>query len=194
MKYNNKLNLVEYVQIVNEIAKEFFDEDGYEFTPQVGEIYAVCAFFNHCVELEETDKIKKHPIIDMADMQELFDDEDFMKHFNDEINHSDNVVNASLTFGHAYNHVLDIVDFKKNDANSFATAIASGMSSILKSFRESFSDEEINKFTSIAQQVIEGKISNQGIVDAYANSDRFKENTKSIENETQVVIPFPQKK
>ena len=194
MKYNNKLNLVEYIQVVEEITNEFFDANTYEFTPHIGEVYAVCTYFNHCVELEETDTIKKHPIEEMDDMQELLDNEDFMKHFNEEINESENVINASLTFGHAYNHVLDIVEFKKNDANAFATAISAGMGAILKSFRESFSDDEIGKFTNIAQQIVEGKISNQGIVDAYTNSDRFKENTESIKSETPVVIPFPQKK
>ena len=194
MKYNNKLNLVEYIQVVEEITNEFFDANTYEFTPHIGEVYAVCAYFNHCVELEETDTIKKHPIEEMADMQELLDNEDFMKHFNEEINESENVINASLTFGHAYNHVLDIVEFKKNDANAFATAISAGMGAILNSFRESFSDDEISKFTNIAQQIVEGKISNQGIVDAYTNSDRFKEKTESIKSETPVVIPFPQKK
>lgn len=194
MKYNNKLNLIDYLQVVNEIAQEFFDANTYEYTPQVGELYAVCSYFNHCVELEETDTIKKHPIEDMMDMQELYEDDDFMEHFWNEIDDFD-CVKTSLTFGHAYSQALDIVNYKKSDANSFAIAISSGMDAILTSFRESFSDDEIKKFTEIAQQVVEGKLSNEAIVDAYEKSDRFKENTKQIEeNQNPQVIQFPIKK
>lgn len=193
MKFNNKLNLVEYLQVVNEIAQEFFDVNTYEYTPHIGEIYAVCAYYNHCVELEDTDHIKVHPIEDLSDMQQLYDNLEFMAHFWQEIDGTESI-ETSFTFGHAYEQALDIVDYKKSDANSFAIAITSGMEAILKAFRESFSDDEIKKFTNIAQQVVEGKLSNQAIVDAYGNSDRFKENTEKLQGEDNVVIPFPQKK
>jgi hypothetical protein len=193
MKFNNKLNLVEYLQVVNEIAQEFFDVNTYEYTPHIGEVYAVCAYYNHCVELEDTDEIKIHPIEDLGEMQQLYDNAEFMAHFWEEIDGIESV-QTSFTFGHAYEQALDIVEYKKSDANSFAIAISSGMGAILNAFRESFSDDEIKKFTNIAQQVVEGKLSNQAIADAYENSDRFKENTEKLQRDDNVVIPFPQKK
>lgn len=192
MKYNNKLNLVDYLQVVTEMANEFFDVEHYEYTPQIGEIYAVCTYFNHCVELEDTDTIKQHPINDIMEMQQLFDDEDFMEHFNNEIDGYTSV-QANLTFGRAYQMAMDIVENKKSDANAFATAISAGMDTILKSFRESFSDDDIKKFTDIAQQVVSGKLSNEAIVDAYGNSDRFKENTEEIQKSHIKIVPFPDK-
>ena len=189
MKYNNKLNLVDYINVVNELANEFFDDEHYEYTPQVGEMYAVCAYFNYCVELEDTDEIKQHPITDILEMQQLFDNEEFMNHFNEEIDGYSSV-KINLTFGHAYNTAIDIVENKKSDANSFANAISAAMDAILKSFRNSFSDEEINKFTNIAQQIVDGKISNEAIVNAYEKSDRFKENTEQLNNDK--IVHFTQ--
>lgn len=191
MKYNNKLNLVEYLQVVNKIVGEYFDANTYEYTPQIGEISAVCTYFNYCVELEDTDDIKIHPIVDIMDMQYLYDNVDFMTHFNEEI---DAPVFASFTFGNAYDKAMDIIEYKKNDANSFATAISSSMDAILKSFKDSFSDSDIEKFTEIATQITSGKLSNEAIVEAYGNSDRFKENTESLISDEPDVIPFPKKK
>ena len=185
MKFNNKLNLVEYLQVVNEIAQEFFDSNTYEYTPQIGEMYAVCAYFNHCVELEDSDDIKVHPIEDIMDMEQLYDNEEFMKHYNEAILNNDDI--ASLLFGNAYNQAKDIVEYKKSDANAFATAISLGMEAILKSFKNIFSDEDINKFADIAKQISNGKLSNEAIVEAYENSSRFKGNTKELES---TIIPF----
>lgn len=193
MKFNNKLNLVEYLQVVNEIAQEFFDSNTYEYTPQIGEMYAVCAYFNHCVELEDSDDIKVHPIEDIMDMQQLYDNEEFMKHYNEAILNNDDI--ASLLFGNAYYQAKDIVEYKKSDANAFATAISLGMEAILKSFKNIFSDEDINKFADIAKQITEGKLSSEAIVEAYGNSDRFKEKTEELNaSHKPSVIPFPQKK
>lgn len=190
MKYNNKLNLVEYFQIIDEIVHEYFDMDTYEYVPQFGELFAICSYYNHCVELEESDDFKIHPIEDIMDMKELLENEDFMSHYNTEINCLDSL-NATFTFGHAYDKAMEIVDYKKNDANSFANAIGSAINAILTSFRESFSDEEIEKFTTIAQQVVDGKLSNEAIVAAYDKSERFKQNTDELSGKN--IIPFPSK-
>lgn len=192
MKFNNKLNLVDYLQVVNEITNEFFDANTYEYTPQIGEMFAICAYFNHCVELEEEDEIKTHPIVDIMDMEQLYDNDEFMKHYYEEIWNENNY---KLTFGNAYDKAIDIVEYKKSDANAFATAIASGMGAILKSFKDSFSDDEIKRFTEIAEQVTNGKLSGEAIVEAYGNSDRFKEKTEELSTSSEpTVIPFPQKK
>ena len=195
MKFNNKLSLVDYLQVVNEIANEFFDMNSYEYTPQIGEIYAVCAYFNYCVELEDTDEIKVHPITDIMDMQQLFDNEEFMEKYNAAVIDNNAITKFSLTFGNAYHQANAIVNYKKNDANSFAIAISSSMNAILNSFRESFSDEEITNFTNIADQIVQGKLSSDAIVEAYGNSSRFKDNTNELNSLSESnIIPFSQDK
>ena len=127
------------------------------------------------------------------DMQQLYDNAEFMKHYNEAILDYDGHI--SLLFGCAYDQAKDIVEYKKSDANAFATAISSGMGAILKSFRDTFSDEDMAKFTDIAKQITEGKLSSEAIVEAYGNSDRFKEKTEELNaSHEPSVIPFPQKK
>lgn len=192
MKFNNKLNLVEYLQIIDEMVNEFFDLNTYEYTPHIGEIYSVCAYFNHCVVLEDGDEIQTHPITDIMDVQQLYDNEEFMKHYNDETYNFDN---NYLTFGNAYYQALDIVEYKKRDANSFATAISSAIGAVLQSFKDSFSEDDIEKFVNIAKQISDGKISNEAIAAAYENSTRFQENTDKLNAPSVPVgIPLPQKK
>lgn len=174
MKYNNKLSLTDYLQVINNIVNEYFDIDTKEYTPQVGEIFAVCEFYNRCVELEENEKDKIQPITNIMDAQMLFDNEEFIGRFSSEVDgyYSDD---ASLTFGHAYRVALDIVENKKSDANAFATALSLGLDAILKSFTDTFTDEKIQKLSEIGKQIMDGKISNEAIVEAYGNSDRFKQ-------------------
>ena len=189
MKYNNKLNLNDYFQVIHDIVDEYFDKDTFEYAPQFGEAFALCAYFNNCVELEDSDTIKTHPIDNILEVQHLYDDEDFMNHFMDEVACVNNIV-PSLTFGNAYNKAMDIVEFKKNDANSYATAISASIDAVLKSFRETFSESDIRKFAEIAQQIKDGKLSEEAIVEAYGNSDRFKANTALL-NEGNATIALP---
>ena len=191
MKYNNKLNLVEYLKVVNEIVNEFFDMATDEYTPQIGEIYAVCAYFNHCVKLENKDEIKVHPIEDIMDMDQLFDNNEFMSHYNYAV-YNYEIDTPYLTFGRAYEQAKSIVEYKKNDANQFATAIVVGLEAVLKSFKESFSEEDVAKIAEIAKEISSGKLSNESIVKAYENSERFKENT--AEMKTNTVVQFPDNK
>lgn len=191
MKYNNKLKLDEYLQVIDDMVDVYFDHTTYEYTPQYGELFAVCTYFNYCVELEESDTIKKQPIIEFDDIKLLYENEDFMKHYNEAIDCFD-AVQSNLTFGHAYEMVQDIVNYKRNDANSFANAISAGMSAILKSFRESFTEEEVNKISEIAKDIVSGKISNESIVKAYENSDRFKSNTETMSvSTTPAIVKVP---
>ena len=190
MKFDNKLNLVEYLQVVSEITSEFFDEETYEYTPQIGEMYALCLYFNHCVEIEENDGITLNHITDISDMEQLYGNEELMKHYEDEI--WSDVGTTALTFGNAYEKAKEIVEYKKNDANAFATAITESINAILKSFRESFTEEDVMKISDIAKQITSGKLSNESIVKAYENSSRFKDNTKEL-NDSQNIVQFPTK-
>ena len=189
MKYNSQLNLIEYIQVVNSIEQDYFDDNTYEYTPHIGEIHAVCEYYNNCAEPEEADEFPNQPVTDITEMEKLYNNKDFMKHFYDEINNPD-VNNASFTFGHAYKQAMDIVNYKKSDANSFATAISASMDSILKSFRDSFSDKEIQTFTNIAKDITSGKLSSESIVKAYENSARFATNTQEVNNAKADIISF----
>ena len=186
MKFNNKLDLAEYIQVVEEIVDDFFDEFN-NFCPHIGKIHAVCVYYNHCVEIEDGDEITKHPIDNIDDMQQLFDNEEFMDNFQNAIEPYEDEFSHTLTFSNAYDDALNIVHYRNNNAHSFALAMTSGFNDILKSFREMFSADDIKAFTDIVSQVKDEKFNADAILKAYENSERFKENTKEIEEESKII-------
>jgi len=197
MKFKERLSINEYIQVVNEIADNYFDLTTGEYYPHIGEIQAVCIFYNHCVELEEDDAIKVHPIVLLDDMQILFKDEEFMKRYNRAISEKGRF---RLNFTNAYNAAMEIVRHRNNDANALTTAIDLGVRNAFKSLADVFTTDDIKALTDVASQVVGGVITPEAIVKAYENSERFKENTESLltkeENTEEVenVIPMPEKK
>ena len=179
MKFNNKLSLIDYITVIGNIVNQFFDSETSEYTPQVGEIYAVCEYYNYCVTLEDGEDDKVHPIEDIMKAEALFDNVDFMVQYNNEINGSDYFTEeVNLTFGHAYHVALDIVENKKSDANAFANAITLGLKAIFSSFTESFSNENLQKLAEIGKQIADGDITSEVIAKAYEKSSRFKNLTE----------------
>ena len=109
MKFNNKFDLVEYLQVVTEIVQDYFDLNTHEYMPHIGEINSVCVYYNHCVEPEDYDELP-HPITDIHDMEKLFNNVEFMAHYRSEVN--DYIDEFGLTFGAAYDKAMDIVEYK----------------------------------------------------------------------------------
>ena len=199
MKFNNKLNLVDYLKVVQEISGAYFDSETYDYIPQIGEMFAICSFFNYCVELEDDDEQIPKPIEEISDAEKIYNNAEIMDEFCKEtaiyVGEKYDCSIPSLTFGHAYYQAMDIVKEKLSDANAFATAISLSIESVLKGFKILFSEEDMEKLAKITSDIASGKLSNEAIIDAYSNSDRFKENTeranaKAVSN----AIPFPQKK
>lgn len=184
MKYHYKLNLIEYIQVVNEIVQDYFDPVTYEYTPHIGELHAVSVYYNHCVELEKGDSMPAQPITDIKDMQRLLDDEEFMVNYVEATLYSGGLA----TFSDAYDKAMDIVEYKKSDANSFALAISTGMGAVIDSLRGVLENVDVDKFAQIAKEISSGKISNEAIAEAYSNSDRFKSNTESINETTDKIV------
>lgn len=187
MKYNNKLNLGQYIQVVKDMANEFFDIETGEYTPHIGELYAACLYFNLCVELEETDEFKTQPITDISDIEQLLNNKEFCDQFYKETTFDD----SYISFGNAYMHALSIVEYRKRDANSFAEAVSKGLEAVLKAFRESFSDSEIEKIIKLANDIKSGTISNESIAEAYSNTVRYKEVSEDKSDDaTERIINF----
>ena len=190
MKFNDKLNLVDYLKVINEIVSEYFDDDTYEYTPHVGEINALRVYYDYCVELENGEGTEKKKIEDINEMIDLFENNILMDHFNTEIDDYDSL-RIELTFGHAYNKAMEIVEYKKVSANSFANTMTFAVKAILDAFKSSFTEDDINKVYEIAKQISSGKLSNQGIVDAYGET-KFAENDDAQKDDK--VIPITKNK
>lgn len=115
MNYNTKLNIVKYTAIVEAIADGYFDFDG-TYQPHIGMMNAMRVFYNECVTESIFDEKYPHNITNILDMQDIVNDDDFIKVFNSCLKSED----ISFDFGNAYFDAMKIVDNRKGSlANMF---------------------------------------------------------------------------
>ena len=203
MKFNSKLNITDYVGVVEELASNYFNSATGEATPHIGNIYSVYVYFKYCVESEEGDTVTQdtiniideegNPSIDLNELQKLFDDEKFMARYQKDIDvycRSEEVFR--LDFAHAFVDANEYAQNKANSAHAVSAAISNSIAGIMKAFRESFSDETINSLTELAKDIKDGKLSEEAIVEAYGNSERFARKTQELEGSK--IIKLPEKR
>lgn len=176
MIVNTKLKMIDYFVIVNEIALEFFDEEG-EYQPQIGMFNAMRLFYNNCVIQSKFDI--PHNITDAMDMEPLINDEEFIMAFNNAIVSDYSKIN--IDFANAYKNALDIVETKKKSFERIIDSAKNIITSILDIINPILSDEHIDKVSEIAQDISNGKISAEAVIDAYGKSKRFEEVINSKE-------------
>lgn len=109
MKFETKLNLVKYCAIVESIADGYFDFDG-TYQPHIGMMNAMRVFYNECVAESVFDEKYPHNITNILDMQDIVNDDEFIKVFNLCIN----TEAISFDFGNAYCDAMKIVDNRKS--------------------------------------------------------------------------------
>ena len=203
MKFNSKLSITDYVGVVEELASNYFNSATGEATPHIGNIYSVYVYFKYCVESEEGDTVTQDTIniideegntsIDLNELQKLFDDEKFMARYQKDIDvycRSEEVFR--LDFAHAFVDANEYAQNKANSAHAVSAAISNSIAGIMKAFRESFSDETINSLTALAKDIKDGKLSEEAIVEAYGNSERFARKTQELEGSK--IIKLPEKR
>lgn len=203
MKFNSKLSIIDYVSVVEELASNYFNSATGEATPHMGNIYSVYVYFKYCVESEEGDTVTQdtiniideegNPSIDLNELQKLFDDEKFMTRYQKDIDvycRSEEVFR--LDFAHAFVDANEYAKNKANSAHAVSAAISNSIAGIMKAFRESFSDETINGLTELAKDIKDGKLSEEAIVEAYGNSERFARKTQELEGSK--IIKLPEKR
>ena len=203
MKFNSKLSIADYVGVVEELASNYFNSVTGEATPHIGNIYSVYVYFKYCVESEEGDTVTQdtinivdeegNPSIDLNELQKLFDDEKFMARYQNDIDvycRSEEVFR--LDFAHAFADANEYAQNKANSVHAVSAAISNSIAGIMKAFRESFSDETINGLTELAKDIKDGKLSEEAIVEAYGNSERFAKKTQELEGSK--IIKLPEKR
>lgn len=109
------MNIVKYTAIVEAIADGYFDFDG-TYQPHIGMMNAMRVFYNECVTESTFDEKYPHNITNILDMQDIVNDDDFIKAFNFCLKSE----NISFDFGNAYCDAMKIVDNRKGSlANMF---------------------------------------------------------------------------
>ena len=172
MEIKKKLELAEYITLVESMAKEFFDTDN-NYTPHWGELNAIRVFYNQCVK--EDIAGLSHDIEDASLISILLENDDFRHAFerckDDYLQYGRS---SYLTFGNAYATAKDIVNVKTHSFNYAVESLKIVANNFLKGIIDSLSPENIDKIEKIANQISNGELSAEAISEAVGNSEIFK--------------------
>lgn len=170
MVVDTNLGIVDFIQVVNDIALEYFNVDG-AYQPHIGMLNAMRIFYNICVKESQFDEEYGHDIFDALDMENIVKDKDFINEFTN----ATVPVCEKLDFANAYIKALDIVENKKTSLNGAIEMIRNMIFEFMDSVDGIFKDENLEKITDIAEKISNGKINADTIVEAYAQSQRLKD-------------------
>lgn len=174
MIVDTNLGIVDFVQVVNDIALEYFNVDGV-YQPHIGMLNAMRVFYNVCVKESQFDDEYEHDIFDALDMENIMKDKDFISEFNNAI-----VVScAKLDFANAYARALEIIEHKKKSFSTVVDTIRNLIFELMDYVDEIFKDENLDKIANIAEKISSGKINAETIVEAYTQSQKVKDGVNS---------------
>lgn len=160
---NTRLGLYEYINMANQIALEYFDDDG-TYQPHIGKINAMRLFYNNCVVKSKFDDVYDHNITSSDDLVDILADDDFIIEFEDAIrNH------GAFSFGAAYDDALDMVYARKSSIGSVIDALNRMLKKLNDKLSDVLSDENVEQLSKIAQNISDGGITAEDIVNAYSD-------------------------
>ncbi len=180
MKFNNKLNLPEYIKLTDEIADGYFNQETGEYVPHIGEIHTAYLYFKKCAVVEDGDEVTPENIdvdgdVDFEKFAVILNDKEFIDAFENDVLCG---AEGFLDFGNAYRNAMMIVKSKVENGGLMVQRIINGLQTIAETFSSTLSDENVGIFAQAVEDIKNGKLSAQSIADAYANSDRFTQNTE----------------
>lgn len=176
MKINTEFNIIDYMMLVNEMVEEYFSSDG-EYTPHLGELNAMRLFYNKCVTDYELEDEIPRPIDDTLDLEKVVADEQFIANYNKAIKPC---ISRKLDFSNAYKDAHDIVQYRLSTAATIASSIENSIKEGLSLITEMLSDDTLKSFENIAKEIANGQLTEEAIVNAYDNSNRFSKNTEVL--------------
>jgi len=169
IEYKDQFSVAEYYALVNEIVDGFFGDDG-EFTPHIGDMVAMLAFFNDCV-INKKDIIDAEKVEDVLDADELFLNEDFILAFNEAIYFDGDI---KYDFANAYKNAMEIVTYRNTSVPRAFNNLLAGLNKIVESVTSVMSEENVEKITNLAEAVSNKDFSAKAIGDAFAETEAFK--------------------
>lgn len=166
-KVNTTLGIIDYVTIVESMVNEYFNDDG-DYVPQIGILNIMRLFYNECVLECKFDV--PHTISDALDMEVFINDEEFIEAFNLAIQFNGVI---AIDFANAYKDAMDIVSVKKSSVDNAVRKIKVMFADIVSKISDTLTPENIDKITKISENIANGKITNEAIVDAFGKSEMF---------------------
>jgi uncharacterized protein YajQ (UPF0234 family) len=191
MKFNNKLKLPQYIKLVDEIVEGYFEQTTGEYVPHIGEIHMAYLYFKNCAIAEDGDEITPENIdtdgdVDFERLEAVLNDPVFIRAIEDNMFC---VSDEYLGFGNAYYNAMKIVDARVENGGLAVQRIINGITNVAEMLSGTLTEENVQVFAKAVEDIQNGKLSAESIANAYANSDRFKENTDEAK-----IIELPQQK
>ena len=192
MKFNNKLKLPQYIKLVDEIVEGYFEQTTGEYVPHIGEIHMAYLYFKNCVTADDGDEVTPENIdtdgdVDFEKLEAVLNDPTFMHAIENNV--FCGMPDEYLDFGNAYHNAIAIITARVENGGLAVQRIVNGITNIAEMFSGTFTEENIQVIAQAVEDIRNGKLSAESIANAYANSDRFKENTDEAK-----VIELPQQK
>lgn len=192
MKFNNKLKLPQYIKLVDEIVEGYFEQTTGEYVPHIGEIHMAYLYFKNCAIAEDGDEVTPENIdtdgdVDFEKLEAVLNDPTFINALEENVNTY--LPDLYLSFSNAYGYALKIIEARVENGGLLVQRIINGMTNIADMLSGTFTEENIQTIAQAMNDIKEGKLSAESIADAYANSERFKQNTEDAK-----VIKLPVQK
>ena len=192
MKFNNKLNLPQYIKLVDEIVEGYFEQTTGEYVPHIGEIHMAYLYFKNCAVSEDGDEVTPENIdtdgdVDFVKLEAVLDDPVFIRAIEDNV--FCGMSDEYLGFGNAYHNAIEIIKARVENGGLAVQRIINGITNVAEMLSGTLTEENVQVFAKAVEDIQNGKLSAESIANAYANSDRFKENTDEAK-----IIELPQQK
>lgn len=171
MNYKNRITATEFLAVAETITDNYFDESG-KYTPHFGILDAYRLFYNLCVT-------KGEKITTIEELEKVIENNNLIEAFNDCIAHNE----GGLTFSAAYHAAKDMVEQRKTSITSAVTMITELITDVSNRIKDVMSGENLSRIETIAQDIKDGKLSADAVVEAYARkleTDLEKETTPDI--------------
>lgn len=167
---DTNLDAATYIFLVDNIALEFFSEDGV-YQPHIGHLNTIRLFYNCCVKQSQYDATIPHDFVDMSAIDILSKDDEFMDAFNEAMYD----YNFKMTFRAAYDDAMQIVEHKKNSFASITDAIVNALEQLVDKMAPVLTKDNIESVARIADGMSKGETTAQAFVEEYIKSQRFKD-------------------
>lgn len=178
MTIDTKLQLGDYLLIVDAIASNYFSDSG-DYQPQVGILNAMRLFYNYCVTSSEHDEDIPHDFADASKLAPLVEDSEFMAEFNKAIAAPEQV---AFDFANAYKDAIDIVTTKKTSLDYTLDKLQIICNELITQVGSLVSEIDVEQLNSLAEKIQSGDLNANAIVDAYGKSQRFKDVAAGVQD------------
>jgi len=154
MEYDQKLDVITYLGMVEEIADGFFVNG--EYQPHIGKMNAMRLFYNKCVVHDGND------IDDFDGLIAVLNETSLTSYFKEAVH----TYEDHFCFSEAYADAMDIVSFKKGSIGSLLDYVTSWLTKIADDMKDALSEDNLDKISQIAERINNGESISNAVMDS----------------------------